>query len=109
MAGATADGGNVGYAASKGGLDALMKVVALDWGPDEIRINNVYLGVIDTLVYWRLGDDAALVHFAAITLLRSTGQPAHVGDFAVWLSGEEARFVTGQSLMVDGGLTLASA
>jgi len=35
--------------------------------------------------------------------------PADVGDVAVWLSGDEARFVTGQSLMVDGGFTLASA
>jgi NAD(P)-dependent dehydrogenase (short-subunit alcohol dehydrogenase family) len=34
------------------------------------------------------------------------GQPADVGDVAVWLSTDEARFVTGQSLLVDGGLTI---
>ena len=101
--------GTSAYAASKGGLDALMQAVALEVGPDQIRINNIYPGVIDTPMYRRLGDDAALARFAAITPLRRAGQPADVGDVAVWLSGDEARFVTGQSLMVDGGFTLASA
>ena len=101
--------GTSAYAASKGGLDALMQAVALEVGPDNIRINNIYPGIIDTPMYWRLGDEAALARFAATTPLRRAGQPADVGDVAVWLSSDEARFVTGQSLMVDGGFTLASA
>lgn len=103
MAGASA------YAASKGGLDAMMGALALEAGPDNIRINNVYPGIIDTPMYRRLGDEAALARFAAATPLRRAGLPADVGDVAVWLSGDGARFVTGQSLMVDGGFTLASA
>jgi NAD(P)-dependent dehydrogenase (short-subunit alcohol dehydrogenase family) len=94
------------YAAAKGGLDAMAGALAQEAGPDGIRINNVYPGIIDTPMYRRLGDQAALARFAAATPLRRAGLPADVGDVAVWLSGDGARFVTGQSLMVDGGYTL---
>lgn len=94
------------YAAAKGGLDAMVGALAQEAGPDGIRINNVYPGIIDTPMYRRLGDEAALARFAAATPLRRAGLPADVGDVAVWLSGDGARFVTGQSLMVDGGYTL---
>jgi NAD(P)-dependent dehydrogenase (short-subunit alcohol dehydrogenase family) len=96
------------YAASKGGLDAMMQAVVQEAGPDGIRINNIYPGIIDTPMYRRLGDDATLARFAQATPLRRSGLPAEVGDVAVWLSTDEARFVTGQSLMVDGGFTLTS-
>lgn len=100
--------GSSAYAASKAGIDAMMQALALEAGPDGIRINNVYPGIIDTPMFQRLGDEAALARFAAATPLRRAGLPADVGDVAVWLSGGEARFVTGQSVMVDGGFTLAS-
>lgn len=96
------------YAASKGGMDAMMQAVAQEAGPDGIRVNNVYPGIIDTPMYRRLGDEATLARFAAATPLRRAGLPADVGDIAVWLSTDEARFVTGQSIMVDGGFTLTS-
>jgi NAD(P)-dependent dehydrogenase (short-subunit alcohol dehydrogenase family) len=97
------------YAASKAGIDAMMQSVALEAGPQGIRINNVYPGVIDTPMFQRLGDAQALARFAAATPLGRAGQPADVGDVALWLSSDEARFVTGQSVMVDGGFTLAPA
>ena len=96
------------YAASKGGMDAMTQALAQEAGPDGIRINNVYPGIIDTPMYRRLGDDQTLARFAAATPLRRSGLPADVGDVAVWLSTDEARYVTGQSLMVDGGFTLTS-
>lgn len=97
------------YAASKAGIDAMMQSVTLEAGPEGIRINNVYPGVIDTPMFYRLGDEQALARFAAVTPLGRAGQPADVGDVAAWLSCDEARFVTGQSVMVDGGYTLAGA
>lgn len=100
--------GSSAYAASKGGMDAMMHAVAQEVGPQGIRINNLYPGIIDTPMFHRLGDDAALAGFAAATPLRRAGLPADVGDVAVWLSTDEARFVTGQRLMVDGGFTLTS-
>jgi NAD(P)-dependent dehydrogenase (short-subunit alcohol dehydrogenase family) len=57
-------------------------------------------------MFERLGGDAALAPLEAFTPLRRVGQPADVGDAAVWLSTDEARFITGQSLLVDGGFTI---
>lgn len=98
--------GSSAYAASKGGIDAMMWAVAQEVGPQAIRVNTIYPGVIDTPMYRRLGTEAQLDGFAAGTPLRRAGLPADVGDVAVWLSGDEARFVTGQSFAVDGGFTL---
>lgn len=97
------------YAASKGGMDAMVQAVAQEAGPDNIRVNNILAGIIDTPMYRRLGDESTLARFAAATPMRRTGLPADVGDVAVWLSTDEARFITGQSLMVDGGYTLMAA
>jgi len=94
------------YATSKGGLEAMMKAVAQEAGPDGIRINNIYPGIIDTPMYRRMGDQGTLARFAAATPLRRTGWPADIGEVAVWLATDQAKFVTGQSLTVDGGYTL---
>jgi NAD(P)-dependent dehydrogenase (short-subunit alcohol dehydrogenase family) len=100
--------GSSAYAASKGGIDAMMWALAQEVGPQAIRINTIYPGVIDTPMYHRLGTDEQLAGFAAATPLRRAGLPADVGDVAVWLSCDEARFVTGQGFAVDGGFTLAA-
>lgn len=94
------------YAASKGGLAAMAAAVALEAGPLGIRINTLCPGIIDTPMFHRLGDGADLSRFAAVTPLRRAGTPEDVADVAVWLAGDGARFVTGQTIMVDGGYTL---
>jgi NAD(P)-dependent dehydrogenase (short-subunit alcohol dehydrogenase family) len=104
-----AEGATVGssaYSASKGALIAMIRVVALEYGPQNIRINNVLPGAINTPMFDRLGGPDALASLAAFTPLRRVGSPDEVGDVAVWLSTEEARFVTGQSILVDGGFTI---
>lgn len=53
-----------------------------------------------------LADDEAAKPFAAFTPVQRLGQRADVGDVAVWLSTQEARFITGQSILVDGGYTI---
>ncbi|HEV2566337.1 MAG TPA: glucose 1-dehydrogenase [Microvirga sp.] len=98
--------GSSAYSASKGALEAMIRAVALECGPSGIRINNVLPGAIDTPMFGRLGGDDVRTPLEAYTPLRRVGQPADVGDVAVWLSTDEARFVTGQSLLVDGGLTI---
>lgn len=96
------------YSASKGALDALVRAVALEYGPRGIRINNVNPGIIDTpMVRSNWSDDAAFVPFIEHTPVKRSGQPQDVGDVAVWLSTDEARFITGQTLLVDGGYTIA--
>jgi NAD(P)-dependent dehydrogenase (short-subunit alcohol dehydrogenase family) len=98
--------GSSAYSASKGALEAMIRAVALECGPNGIRINNVLPGAIDTPMFGRLGGDDVRTPLETYTPLRRVGRPADVGDVAVWLSTDEARFVTGQSLLVDGGLTI---
>lgn len=103
----TAVSGSSAYAASKGGLLAMTRALAVELGPQGIRVNSILPGIIATPMFERLGGNDALADtFAAATPLRRVGQPADVGDVAVWLSSDEARFVTGQNLLVDGGYTV---
>ena len=106
-----ATGGTAGlsvYAASKGALDAMIRVVALEAGPQGVRINNVSPGVIKTPMTAGL-PDAALDQVAAHAALKRVGEPEDVSRVAVWLCTDEARFVTGQSILVDGGFNIAGA
>lgn len=99
--------GTAGYAATKAALDALMRAVSLEVGADNIRINNVSPGVIATpMAEAALGDERNMRPFRLHTPLRRIGTPEEVADVVVWLLSDEARFVTGQSLLVDGGFTL---
>lgn len=99
--------GSSSYSASKGALDALIRAVAIEYGPKGIRINNINPGIIDTPMA-RSGwtDDSAFVPFIEHTPAKRAGQPDDAGDVAVWLATDEARFVTGQSILVDGGYTI---
>src|SRR3546814_8968758 len=83
------------YSASKGALEAMIRAVALEVGPHGIRINNVLPGAIATPMFDRLGSEEAAQAIAGYTPLRRIGQPADIGDVAVWLSTDEARFITG--------------
>ncbi|WP_434383763.1 SDR family NAD(P)-dependent oxidoreductase [Melittangium boletus] len=95
------------YAASKAGLDAMTRAVAQEVGAQGIRVNNVNPGIIDTPMFRKTVPPGAEQPFVAATPAQRLGQPEDIGDVAVWLCTEEARFITGQSLLVDGGLTLA--
>jgi NAD(P)-dependent dehydrogenase (short-subunit alcohol dehydrogenase family) len=99
--------GIAAYAASKGALDALMRTVALEAAPHGIRINNVSPGVIATpMSRSALGTDEAMQPLAWHTPLQRIGEPDDVADAVTWLLSDDARFVTGQSLLVDGGFTI---
>ena len=104
-----ATGGTAGlsaYAASKGALDAMIRAVALEVGAGGIRINNVSPGVIRTPMTAVLPAEA-LTQIGAHAALKRLGEPEDVGDVAVWLCTDEARFITGQSILVDGGFNIA--
>ena len=103
-----ATGGAAGlsiYAASKGALDAMIRPLALETGADGIRVNNVSPGVTQTDMIAVLPDEAkqSMANHAA---LKRLGEADDVGDVAVWLCSGEARYITGQSLLVDGGFNL---
>jgi NAD(P)-dependent dehydrogenase (short-subunit alcohol dehydrogenase family) len=99
--------GLAAYAAGKSALDALTRTVALEVGSEQIRINNVSPGIIATpMASGVLATETAALPFRKHTPLQRIGQPEDVADAVVWLLSDEARFVTGQSLLVDGGFTL---
>lgn len=97
--------GTSAYSASKAGLDAMIRAIALEAGAHGIRVNNINPGVIDTPML-RAHGDAIIPPLAARAALGRVGTPDDIADAALWLCTDEARFITGQSLLVDGGFTI---
>jgi 3-oxoacyl-[acyl-carrier protein] reductase len=93
------------YAASKAALELLGRVAAYELGEREITVNSVLPGATDTEMF-RKANPAVEVHEAviAITALRRLGQPADIADVVAFLVSPDARWVTGQSIRVSGGL-----
>lgn len=103
-------GGTAPYAASKGGVVALTRVMAIDYAADNVRVNAVCPGWIDTPLIQRIfresGDPEGMRRrVAQRQLLRRLGTPEDVGYAVAYLASDEASFVTGSSLFVDSGLT----
>lgn len=93
------------YGASKGALDAMIRHIAIEVGDDGIRINNVSPGMTRTPMTESMPEQA----FGAVgmyTALKRVAEPGDVSDAAVWLCTDEARFMTGQSILVDGGYNI---
>lgn len=93
------------YVASKHGVVGLSKSTAVDYGPQGIRVNAICPGFIRTpLLESVVGtDDEPYEGMAALTPLRRVGLPEDAAEAAVWLCSEEASFVTGQAITIDGG------
>lgn len=99
--------GLAGYAATKGALDAMMRTVAVEIGAHNIRVNNVSPGIIATpMAAGVLASEAAARPFIRHTPAQRIGTSEDVADTVLWLLSDDARFVTGQSILVDGGYTL---
>ena len=93
----------VAYTASKGGVEMLTKVTALELGPLGIRVNCVAPGAIE-IERTRLESPDYAASWARVTPLGRIGTPADVGKAVVYLAGDDSSFVTGQTLWLDGGL-----
>jgi NAD(P)-dependent dehydrogenase (short-subunit alcohol dehydrogenase family) len=93
------------YAASKGGIIALSKEAAARYASDNIRINVIAPGLIDTPMAARACQDEEIRRYmrAKQPLAGGAGRPEDCADAAVFLCSDEARFVTGTVLTVDGG------
>jgi NAD(P)-dependent dehydrogenase (short-subunit alcohol dehydrogenase family) len=93
------------YAASKGGIDALTRSLAIELGPRGIRVNAVAPGVVDTALWEKNKAVPGVVEGVnAQTALRRWAQPEDIADVVVFLCSEAARFVTGETLAADGGM-----
>jgi 3-oxoacyl-[acyl-carrier protein] reductase len=92
--------GNVAYDASKGGIEAMTRAMALDLAPYGIRVNAVVPGFIRT---YDLSDEAAIERGKSVPLGRM-GLPEDLAGPTVFLATDDARYITGICLAVDGGV-----
>ena len=94
------------YASAKGGVVALTKSMAIDFGKQNIRVNCIAPGPIDTPAIAELKKDPRWLEFQlARLLLDRLGRPEDVANAALYLASDESAFVTGSVLLVDGGAT----
>ncbi len=109
VSGMAGDQASVVYGASKAAVINLTRCLAVDHARQGIRVNCICPGAIETPPVGRmLADPAAREGMERSHLLGRIGQPAEIGAAAVWLCSDESSFVTGQALVVDGGLTARS-
>lgn len=105
VSGVTGNVGQANYAASKAGVIGLTKTVAKELAPRGIRVNAVAPGFIQTDMTDVLGDDL-LAKIQETVPLKRLGQPADIANMVSFLASDEASYITGQTLHVDGGLVI---
>jgi NAD(P)-dependent dehydrogenase (short-subunit alcohol dehydrogenase family) len=97
-----------GYCATKGAIIALTKAMAIDHGKEGIRVNCICPGYIDTGLAWGYFEaqpdpNAARAAAGKLHALWRIGHPEEVGKLAVFLASDDASFITGSAMVVDGG------
>ena len=95
-------GGGPSYAAAKGGIVNMTRDLAVELGTDGVRVNCINPGYVKTPLQ-DINTDEDVAKAEAHTLLPRFGTPSDIGDAAVFLASEEASFITGANLAVDGG------
>ncbi len=94
------------YAASKAGLNGLVRSLALEWAEQGVRVNAVAPGPVETaMVAATLADPVALVAMRQSIPMGRLGQPAEIGELVSFLLSGRASFITGQVVCADGGFT----
>jgi glucose 1-dehydrogenase len=100
-------GGHVNYASSKGGVMMLMKSMAQELAPHKIRVVSIGPGAIQTHINqaaWSTPE--ALNSLLTLIPYNRIGEPDDIGKLAAWLASDEADYITGTTIFMDGGMTL---
>ena len=93
------------YCAAKGGLINMAKAMALDHAPENIRVNTLSPGPVETGRYVKNFPDVEAARQSHHTLLGRLGAPDEIAAGAVFLASDESSFMTGSDLLIDGGYT----
>jgi 3-oxoacyl-[acyl-carrier protein] reductase len=94
------------YAASKAGVNGFIRAAALELAKERVTVNGVEPGMIRTPAMDNLGDAALNERIAAAIPLGRLGEPADIAAAMLFLASDAAAYVTGQTIVVDGGSTL---
>ncbi len=107
--GLEASEGGSAYNASKAGVVLLTRNMAMDYGRRGLRVNAICPGFVDTPLFNQVFDTAGLEEYRGRILeahqLGRAGRPEEIANAALFLASDEASFVTGHALVVDGGFT----
>lgn len=98
--------GTSNYAASKGGMNAFIKTAALELARENITVNGVEPGYIMTKAMGLLADEAELKEMASLIPKGKIGVPEDIAYTMLFLASDQASYITGQTIVVDGGSTL---
>jgi glucose 1-dehydrogenase len=99
--------GHVNYAASKGGMMLFMQSVAQELAPHRIRVNSIAPGAVQTPINAAAWETpAALGRLLTLIPYGRIGQPADIGKAVAWLASDDADYIHGPTIFVDGGMTL---
>jgi len=90
---------------AKGGVHTLTRHLAIEFASSNIRINTIAPAIIDTPLYDKLMDHNQLEKLASLHPLRKLGKVKDITSWVLHLAGDGGRFVTGQTLFIDGGIT----
>lgn len=111
IAGVHGPQGRVAYAGTKGAVDAMTRALAADWGPDGIRVNSIAPGIIATAIWEesRANVPGLIEDLAQQVALKRWGDADDIADVVVFFASDASRYVTGETLVVDGGMARISA
>ena len=103
--GLVGSGGSAAYHSSKGAVRLLTKTAALELAPDGIRVNSVHPGIVDTPMLGDSVPDEVVDLVVGATPIPRRARPEEISYGVLYLASDEASYVTGSELVIDGGYT----
>lgn len=94
------------YNTSKGGVEALVRSAAIDLAPMNIRVNAVEPSMVKTRAAFITQDPVGAPEYLKRVPMARFAEPAEIAAAVAWLASDQASYITGQTLIIDGGLTL---
>ncbi len=91
------------YTAAKGGIVALTRALAVEWGSSRIRVNCICPGTIETPMIGAIADETARARMGESTPMKRVGQSDEIARAALFLASQDASYINGVILPVDGG------